>query len=75
MAETGDRRAGTIFRHIRIAELVSVLGVGLIYAWNDVRRRKARTEGQSPAPVSYSILHAHATVLSPLCRTLVTKQQ
>ena len=56
MAETGDRRAGTIFRNIRIAVLVSVLGVVLIYAWNDVRRRKARTEWQSTVQVALVLL-------------------
>lgn len=54
MAREGD--AGRTFRRVRIALLLSVLAVVLLWAWNDVRRRKARTSWENTVQVALVLL-------------------
>jgi len=44
------------FRRIRIALFAAVLAVVLLWAWNDVRRRKARTEWKQTVQVALVLL-------------------
>jgi len=48
--------ASTTFRRVRIALLLSVLLVVLLWAWNDSRRRAARTTWVAPVQVALVLL-------------------
>ncbi|MCC6897900.1 MAG: hypothetical protein IT377_02935 [Polyangiaceae bacterium] len=48
------------FRRVRVGLLVAVLAVVLLWAWNDVRRRKARTEWKQTVQVALVLLRRGA---------------
>jgi hypothetical protein len=54
-SETNSHRRAR-FRRIRIAVLLSGLVVVLLYAWNDVRRRRQRNEWERPLEVGIVLL-------------------
>jgi hypothetical protein len=56
MGEAGKGGRSKTFRRVRIAVLASVLVVVVLYAWNDVRRRRARTEWRSTVQVALVLL-------------------
>lgn len=52
----GETSASRTFRRVRIAVLAAVLAVVLLWAWNDVRRRQARTSWKKPVQVALVLL-------------------
>lgn len=55
---TGEPSGWVTFRRVRVALLLSVLAVVLLWAWNDRRQRRARNEWRRPVEVALVLLRA-----------------